>query len=240
MTNRLRSTVLIALALTGVVSAAGTDAPPAPAPAAREALGQLKAGNDRFARNASLPVPLGHNRRQAVSGTEQPLAMVLSCADSRVPPEHVFNVGLGELLVIRSAGQVVDRSLLATMEYGADQLHVPLLVVLGHESCSVVKAAADAKSTDTMGPNLDYLMKAIQVAKSQTPKERADLRDLVLANVEQVINDALAKSQILRGAVDAGRLQVVGGYYELATGRVSFSEPISNSVEAPRTAAARH
>ena len=111
---------------------------------------------------------------------------------------------------------------------------------MGHESCSVVKAASEAKGTDTMGPNLDYLMKSIQAAKSQTPKERAELRDLVLANVEQVINDALAKSQILRGAVDAGRLQVVGGYYELATGRVSFSEPISNSVEAPRPVAAKH
>jgi len=243
MTNRLRSILLAALALSAVVSAAGSDAPstsaPATVPVAREALGQLKAGNDRFARNASLPVPLGHNRRQALSGGEQPFAMVLSCADSRIPPEHVFNTGLGELLVIRSAGQVVDRSLLATMEYGADQLHVPLLVVMGHESCSVVKAAADSKS-DTMGPNLDYLMKSIQAGRGQGPKDGGDGRALILANVEQVLNDALAKSQILRAAVDAGRLQVVGAYYELGTGRVTFSDPISSSVETARAATARH
>jgi len=70
---------------------------------------------------------------------------VLSCADSQVPPEHVFNAGLGELFVIRTAGQVIDHAILATAEYGVEQLHIPLLVVMGHESCEIVKGAAGAK-----------------------------------------------------------------------------------------------
>ncbi len=82
--------------------------------------------------------------------------MILSCADSRLPPELVFNAGLGELFVIRSLGGVVDRSVLATIEYGAARLHVPLLVVIGHESCDVVKAAAGTKGAAETA-NLDYL-----------------------------------------------------------------------------------
>ena len=83
--------------------------------------------------------------------------MVLSCADSRVPPEHVFNAGLGDLFVIRTAGEVVDKSILATLEYGAEHLHIPLLVVMGHESCGAVTAAAQAKGEATT-TNMAYLL----------------------------------------------------------------------------------
>src|SRR5438105_4871457 len=106
---RVRTTVAALFAVTAVVAAAGGDPP-----AAREVLGMLKAGNDRFARNLSQPQPLGVNRREELAREQHPSAMVLSCADSRVPPELIFNVGLGELFVIRTAGQVIDRSILAT------------------------------------------------------------------------------------------------------------------------------
>ena len=194
----------------------------------REALGLLKVGNDRFVRNASAPVSLSPNTREELAKGQHPFAMVLSCADSRVPPEHIFNVGLGELFVIRSAGQVIDRSILASLEYGAEHLHIPLLVVMGHESCGAVQAATAHKG-ESLGPNLDYLVKAIKVGTSRTPPERAELRTAILANVEQVINDALTGSTVLRRMVDTQKLQVVGGYYELASGRVMFSEPASSS-----------
>jgi carbonic anhydrase len=218
---RLATGAAATLAMSVVLGAAGTDAPLP----ARSALGILKAGNDRFARNLSQPVPLGVNRREELSKGQHPIAMVLSCADSRVPPEHVFNVGLGDLFVIRTAGEVIDRSILATMEYGAEHLHVPLLVVMGHESCGAVQAAADDKG-EARSANMDYLLKAIQAAKTQSPREREDIRNLILANVEQVINETLSKSPVLRRTVDSGRLQVVGAYYELVSGRVTFSEPI--------------
>jgi carbonic anhydrase len=223
--TRLVCALAMAWAVLGSVTVAETSKP---APTPKEALGLLKVGNDRFMRNASLPVSLSLHTREELARGQHPFAMVLSCADSRVPPEHIFNVGLGDLFVIRSAGEVIDRSILASLEYGAEHLHIPLLLVLGHESCGAVQAATSGK-TESLGPNLDYLVKAIRVGTSRTPAERAELRTAILANVEQVINDALAGSTILRKHVDTQKLQVVGGYYELASGRVLFSEPATTS-----------
>ena len=210
-------------------------APLAESRTAREALGLLKAGNDRFVKNASAPVSLSPNVREELTKGQHPFAMVLSCADSRVPPEHIFNVGLGDLFVIRTAGEVVDRSILASLEYGAEHLHIPLLVVMGHESCGAVQAAVASKG-EPLGPNLDYLVKAIRVGTMRTGAERAELRTAILANVEQSINDTLSGSVLLRRMVDTNKLQVAGAYYELATGRVMFSEAVTS---APATSVRR-
>jgi carbonic anhydrase len=153
--------------------------------------------------------------------------MVLSCADSRVPPEYIFNAGLGELFVIRAAGEVIDKSVLASLEYGAEHLHIPLLVVMGHESCGAVKAVVDGTAVE--GPNLQYMVNAIKAGTARTPAQQKDLRMAILANVEQVINDALTTSQILRHGVETGSLQAIGAYYELSSGRAIFSEPASAS-----------
>jgi carbonic anhydrase len=198
----------------------------------REALGRLKVGNDRFAKNASMPVSLSAATRQALTQGQSPFAMILSCADSRVPPEYIFNTGLGELFVIRAAGEVIDKSVLASLEYGAEHLHVPLLVVMGHESCGAVKAVVDGSQVE--GPNLQYLVNAIKAGTSRTPAQQRDLRSAILANVEQAVNDALANSQILRRGVENGSLQIVGAYYELASGRVQFSEPAAPTAVAAR------
>ena len=105
--------------------------------------------------------------------------------------------------MIRAAGEVVDRSVMASLEYGAEHLHTPLL--------------------------LQFLVSAIRAGITRSSSERHELRAAILANVEQVINDALGGSQILRHAVQSGSLQVVGAYYELSSGRVMFSEPASAS-----------
>jgi carbonic anhydrase len=228
MTARIRSTVVLVLLFTTALAAAGPD-PAAPPLTAHQALGMLKAGNDRFARNASKPISTSGLRREEIAKAQHPAAMVLSCADSRVPPEFIFNVGLGDLFVIRTAG-AVDRSVLATAEYGATELNIPLLVVMGHESCDAVKAAAEAKGPSESA-NLEYLLRAIQAARRQVPTaedrdDREDIKALVLANVEAVINDTMAKSPVLRRLVAAGKLEVVGGYYELVSGRVMFSDPV--------------
>jgi carbonic anhydrase len=233
MTLRVRLFVVAVLCLTAW--SVGLAETVAPVRTPREALGLLKVGNDRFIRNASSPVSLSPSTREELSKGQHPWAMVLSCADSRVPPEHIFNVGLGELFVIRTAGQVIDKSILASVEYGAEHLHIPLLVVMGHESCGAVQAATSHKG-EALGPNLDYLVKQIKIGTSRTPPERAELKMAILANVEQVINDAL-NSSILRKLVDMQKLQVVGAYYELGSGRVMFSEPASAGPArpAPRT-----
>ena len=199
---------------------------------AADALARLRAGNERFVKDASAAVPLGPPARQALTTGQSPFATVLSCADSRVPPEYIFNTGLGDLFVIRAAGEVVDRSVMASLEYAAEHLHVPLLVVMGHESCGAVKAAVER--TPVEGPNLQYLVSAIRAGITRTSTERIELRTAILANVEQVINDALNGSQILRHAVQGGNLQIVGAYYELSSGRVMFSDP------AAATAVAEH
>jgi carbonic anhydrase len=210
--------------MSAVLVAAGAEGP-GQARTPQDALGLLKAGNDRFVRNASSPVSLSVNRRQELAAGQHPFAMVLSCVDSRVPPEYVFNAGLGDILVIRTAGEVIDKSILASVEYGAEHLHIPLLVVMGHESCSAVTAAAQAKDEQT-SPSMSYLLKAIQASRRQPKQEREEIKGLVLANVEQVINDAMNGSPLLQRMVDTGELGVVGAYYELVSGRVMFSEMV--------------
>ncbi len=154
---------------------------------------------------------------------------MLSCADSRVPPELVFNTGLGELFVVRSAGEVLDRSILASLEYGAEHLKSPLLVVMGHEFCGAVKAAKERKPGVSMGPNLDFLLKQIQPAVARADKAIFDepLRAAVLANVELIVADLQVQSPILHTLVERGKLQIVGAFYELSTGRVSFSNVVA-------------
>jgi len=207
----------------------------ADAPSASEVLARLKAGNERFATDASSLPPIDHGRRAVLSTGQSPFATVLSCADSRVPPEIVFNTGLGDLFVVRAAGEVVDRSVLASVEYAAEHLHSPVLVVMGHEFCGAVTAAIETKTS--LGPNLDFLVKAITpaVARTKNAPEQERLKAAILANVEQSVNDALAQSEILRDLVESGAVTIVGAYYELESGRVTFSQPIGTPSGAPVT-----
>ncbi len=194
-------------------------------------LSKLKAGNARFAANPSVAPPIDAARRAAVAAGQSPFAMVLSCADSRVPPEIIFNVGLGDLFVVRAAGHVSDHAVAASLEYGAEHLHAPLLVVMGHESCGAVKAAVEAKPGVSAGPNLDYLIRAIQPAVKRTASSgQARIKAAILANVEESINDLLEQSAVLQHLTAAGKLSIVGAYYELATGRVHFSEAVQTPV----------
>lgn len=224
--------VLMALAL-GAVAAAG-DQPPAGA----AALERLKAGNARYVRDAASPLPIDGETRQAQVKGQSPFAMVLSCADSRVPPEVIFNVGLGDLFIVRTAGEVTDKAVLASLEYGAEHLNIPLMLVMGHESCGAVKAAIDTKpGAPSMGPNLDALVGAIRPAfeRMSSPADAGHLREAILANVEQVVNDTLKKSAVVKHLADAGKLVVVGAYYEFATGLVRFSQPVAASAASQST-----
>jgi carbonic anhydrase len=205
-----------------------------------DGMARLKAGNARFVASASTALPVDAVKRAALARGQTPFATVLSCADSRVPPEIIFNVGLGDLFVVRAAGHAIDRSVLASAEYAAEHLHVPLVVVMGHESCGAVKATLETPAGTSLGPNLDYLIKQIKpaVARTSSEPEATRLRAAILANVEQTINDALEQSRILRHLAESGRLAIVGAYYELASGRVHFSERASVPITATPAAAA--
>lgn len=193
-------------------------------PAKVDGLFKLKAGNERFMKNATVASPPGAPSRDALAKAPEPFAMVLSCAETRVPPSYIFNAGPADLFVVSTAGQVVDKAVIATLEHGVERQHIPLLVVMGHDSCGAVSGAVEG--TAPSSTNLQYLFKAIRQGTDRTAAERREIRDDVLANVEQVINDILAGSVPLRQASAAGTVQIVGAYFELASGRVMFSEPV--------------
>lgn len=218
--NRASRVALVVAAFVSLASLSPRAAEPEPV----SALARLKTGNERYVKGISATVPLNSATRLTLTKEQHPFAMVLSCADSRVPPEFIFNVGLGDLFVVRAAGEVVDKSVMASLEYGAEHLHIPLLVVMGHESCGAVKTAVEAEHGE--GPNLEYLVSHIRAGIQHPSAEQKELRGAILANVEQVINDAMAGSQILRTEATTGHLQVVGAYYELGSGSVVFSDPV--------------
>lgn len=229
--RRIASLLLAAALLTSAALAFT-----APESAALTSIDRLKTGNAIFAARPEEALPITGARRTELAKGQTPFASVLSCADSRVPPEVVFHTGLGDLFVVRAAGQVTDRSVLASLEYAAEHLHSPLIVVMGHESCGAVKAAMDTPATKSLGVNLDYLLKAIRpsVAAAASEPEAARLRMAILKNIEESINDVIDGSPLLKKMLDDGEIGVVGAYYELASGRVHFSEPVVKTVSGAR------
>ena len=221
----------LALTVTGTLLPVAVAASNGPAVAVSpaQALERLKEGNERFVSDVSADLHIDAARRTELVAGQAPYALVLSCADSRVPPDLVFNTGLGELFVVRSAGEVLDRSILASLEYGAEHLKSPLLVVMGHEFCGAVKAAKEKKPGVSMGPNLDFLLKQIQPAVARSDRALFDepLRAAVLANVELIVSELQVQSPILHTLVERGKLQIVGAFYELSSGRVSFSNVVA-------------
>ncbi|MGE3276934.1 MAG: carbonic anhydrase [Vicinamibacterales bacterium] len=218
--------VALALVVSSALAAAPADQASPTDPA--EILALLKAGNERFVSNPGAAPRVDVASRAALVTGQHPMAIVVSCADSRVPPELVFNRGLGELFVIRVAGEVADQSVIASVEYAAEHLGTPLVIVMGHQFCGAVTAALDTAPGATAGsPSLDFLIGSIRPAFARTTSEvdAAHLRDLILANVEQVVNDLASKSTIVQHLHEAGKLALVGAYYELETGRVHFSTP---------------
>ena len=205
---------------------------------ADESLSRLKRGNARFVANPSEALPIDVARREELVKGQAPFAAVLSCADSRVPPEVVFHTGLGDLFVVRAAGHVADRSVLASLEYAVEHLHVPLIVVMGHEMCGAVKATLETPVGQSLGPNLDYLVKSIRPAtqRAVASTDALRLRAAIMENVEETINTLLDDSPALKHASERGTIGVVGGYYELSSGRVYFSAMV-DMPKTPATAA---
>jgi carbonic anhydrase len=230
----------LAIALTGILTIGISVAANGSAPTPADGVARLKAGNARFVANPAEALAIDADKRAALAKGQSPFATVLSCADSRVPPEVIFHAGLGELFVVRAAGHVADHSVLASVEYAAEHLHIPLVVVMGHEMCGAVKAAVETPAGTSLGPNLDYMLKAIRPSVARTVGQPADvrLRAAILENVEETINDLLVKSTVLRHLSNAGSIRLVGAYYELASGRVHFSEMAH--VPAKTAAAAQH
>lgn len=203
--------------------ALASDAAPAISP--DEALAKLQAGNKLFvADEASCAANLMH-RRQDIAKSQAPWAIVLTCSDSRVVPELIFGgVTLGELFVARNAGNVVDPDVLGTIEYGAEHLHAPLIVVMGHKRCGAVSAACDevAKGTKLPGSIGKMIQPILPVALAETDRGEGFVDKTVHANALNGAARVLAESEIVSGLVGEGKVKIVPAYYDLDTGMVDF------------------
>jgi carbonic anhydrase len=191
---------------------------------ADEALARLEAGNGRF-RSGHLEHPDQElSRRLQVEAEQHPYAVVVSCSDSRVPPEIVFDEGLGDLFVVREAGHVADAATLGSVEYAVEHLGVHLIVVLGHDRCGAVSTAVEAivHKARPEGHMLT-LVDAIAPALARVQTAGGDVvARTVRANVDVVVESLRASRPILADRVASGELRVVGGVYDLHTGAVEW------------------
>lgn len=195
---------------------------------ATEALNSLKEGNVRFVKGkAEHPNADAKTRHELVSG-QKPHTIVLSCSDSRVPPELIFDKGLGEVFPIRVAGNVISSQGVASIEYAVAHLGSKVLLVMGHESCGAVKAALDTPVGTTAGSyDLDNLLSAIRPnvdTYRHVASSDKKLRSPVISNVNAVTCGLLRRSKIVRDAVQSGQLKISPSIYSLETGKVDFWE----------------
>lgn len=184
------------------------------------ALAEMKDGNKRFLDGKMINT----NYKQEVEDTkadQHPHTMVLSCMDSRVPPEIVFDQGIGNIFVARVAGNVEDSNMLGSMEYATQVKGTKLIVVMGHAHCGAVKGSIDHVKLGNLTQLLDQITPAI--TGDTTNKEKM-LEESIKNNVKQTMQDIVAKSEIIAGLVKQGKLKIVGAYYDLATGQVTFME----------------
>ena len=202
---------------------------------ADEALQRLREGNLRFiAEGRSEDGVTTRERRRALVDGQNPFAVILGCSDSRVPVELVFDQNLGDLFVIRVAGNIVAPSQIGSVEFAAEQFGTRLVVVMGHSSCGAVKATVDAvRSTEkTVSPNLRSIVDRIRPAVAELVAGRDDLdeeallRRAVRANVRASVDHLRHGSEILETLIDSGGLQVVGAKYSLETGAVEFFDGV--------------
>jgi len=191
---------------------------------AEEVLAALKHGQERYvAGTLKHPNVSAARRAETATKGQAPLATVLGCSDSRMPLEFIFDQGIGDLFVIRVAGNVADTIEIGTMEYGVGHLGTPVLIVLGHSKCGAVTAAVKGGELHGLIPALvDNIKPAAAKAKAIGGTEAEQINEAIKANVFQSIADILKRSKLIRDKFTEGKLQIVGGVYDLEDGHVTW------------------
>ena len=190
---------------------------------ASEALKKLKEGNQRFVEERVMRPNQTFDRLMKVSTGQHPFVSILSCSDSRVPPEMLFDQGFGDLFVVRVAGNVADTDEIGTLEYGVGHLGTELIVVLGHTKCGAVSAVAKGASVGGHIPALvDNIIPAVKKAKGEGVKESGLIDRAIELNAFQGIEDILIRSKEIRHLVYQHRVTLVGAVYDLSTGKVKW------------------
>jgi carbonic anhydrase len=185
-----------------------------------DALRKLLDGNQRYVRHKEKHPDQSLARRKELEGGQHPFAVILGCADSRVSPELLFDQGLGDLFVIRVAGNVVDDAVLGSIEYAVEHLGTKLIMVLGHEKCGAVSAAVEGGNAPG---HLPALVQPIQPSVDATRNDPGDkVHNCVVANARRVAGQIRASEPVLKEAVQKNGLKVVAADYALDTGRVTL------------------
>lgn len=190
---------------------------------ADKALMNLRQGNRRFAENRPVHPHQTREWRIGLSDGQHPFASILSCSDSRAVPEILFDQGIGDLFVVRIAGNIVDAAGRESLEYSATHLHVPLIVVLGHTSCGAVTIAVSAggKKGDDSHPLLELLRPAVETSRGEPGDS---VRNAVFANVRIGVDTLRRGSPVLRPLLENEKLRITGAVYDIGTGRVEWLE----------------
>ncbi|MBN2136061.1 MAG: carbonic anhydrase [Acidobacteria bacterium] len=191
-----------------------------------DALKTLYEGNVRFVKGQNIQINLDSKRRKDTTvGGQQPFATVLSCSDSRVPVEHIFNVGIGDIFNIKVAGNILGMDQQASIEYSVDHLGTPILVILGHTNCGAVMAAVTEADVEGALPYLlDKIKPAFCRVKERNPGYSPEeiIPTVIEENIWYTIEDLFRKSDIVKNRVKQGILGVVGGLYNIETGAVAW------------------
>ena len=184
----------------------------------QESLKRIKEGNDRFVADRLDGKLQDSSRRDNLVGGQEPYAIILSCADSRVVPELAFDAGLGELFVVRVAGNVANSSSIASIEYAVAHCGSKLIVVMGHQSCGAVTAAVAGGDN---GEHINHLLAHINPAIKASATD-ASITDVVKTNANMTAEELVSKSKIIGDAVASGDVKIVPAYYNLDSGKVDF------------------
>jgi carbonic anhydrase len=184
----------------------------------QEVLERLKAGNQNFVNDKLNAENQDSARRESQTGGQAPYAIVLSCADSRVVPELAFDTGIGELFVVRVAGNVANTSSIASMEYAVAHLGTEVIVVLGHQACGAVTAAVGGGDN---GYNLNHLLAHIAPAIANV-SDSSNVDEVIRENAKRTVTELTNRSSIIGEAVNSGKVDIVPAYYHLNSGQVEF------------------
>ena len=190
---------------------------------------EMERGNQRFVSGEPQHPRQDVERREQLAAAQNPHAALFGCSDSRLAAEIIFDRGLGDLFVIRNAGQVISDSVIGSIEYAVAVLNVPLIVVLGHDECGAVKAAIDSAQPDAapLPPHIAQLIAPIApavhrviAADGLTGDERPDGSEVGREHLRDTVGELLERSELVSAAVARGTLAVVGANYRLSEGRV--------------------
>ena len=186
-------------------------------------------GNERFVAGEPLHPRQDVERREQLASAQAPSAALFGCSDSRLAAEIIFDKGLGDLFVVRNAGQVISDSVIGSLEFAVAVLKVPLIIVLGHDQCGAVRAAIDSARADAapLPPHIAHLIAPIAPAVQRVVTEQGlgagalpDISEVVREHLHDTVAELLEGSELISDAIAAGTLAVVGANYRLAEGRV--------------------